>query len=498
MLNFKLIEKSDINKFQKYYDNPEGISLTTNILSAYLWRNEYNIKFALYNNCLIKAYFNDDDSVWGYCLPHGEDIKPAVEEIIKDAHERGQKPFIVMLTDAQRVKLETLFPAEFNYEFSPENQEYVYLSEDLINLSGRKFHAKRNHISKFKNCYPDYRFEEITNSNKEDAYKVMLDWCAENEIDIEHYEEKNAIREALDNIEEFKMHGGIVYVKDKAVAMTLGCEISPIAFDICFEKALREYDGIYAVINNEFAKTLSSYKYINSEEEKAVDLFFDKCFNAKQTYIAKYGEKIISALYLISASFNGQKAHYLCGASTHKDFRKQGIMSKLIKYALEDSAKSGDKYSFLFPANDNLYNYYQNFGYRENCIAYISDFSRNDLLSLQELNFSENNILKQGNDLKNFAVEYYSTYNIKNVKSKNYFALFEENENTAEVFYFEFEKNNLKNMINDILQNTDAEYFKFTHNKIFENAQKIRYGMVKSLESKITVPKDIYIGITLN
>ena len=42
--NFKLIEKSDINKFQKYYDNPEGISLTTNILSAYLWRNEYNIK----------------------------------------------------------------------------------------------------------------------------------------------------------------------------------------------------------------------------------------------------------------------------------------------------------------------------------------------------------------------------------------------------------------------------------------------------------------------
>lgn len=145
------------------------------------------------------------------------------------------------------------------------------MSEDLINLSGRKFHAKRNHISKFKNSYPDYRFEEITNSNKEDAYKVMLDWCAENEIDIEHYEEKNAIREALDNMEEFKMHGGIVYVKDKAVAMTLGCEISPIAFDICFEKALREYDGIYAVINNEFAKTLSSYKYINREEDMGIE-----------------------------------------------------------------------------------------------------------------------------------------------------------------------------------------------------------------------------------
>lgn len=234
------------------------------------------------------------------------------------------------------------------------------------------------------------------------------------------------------------------------------------------------------------------------EDKKACDLFFEKCFSTNNTYVAKYNDKIISALYLIKSNFSGHKAHYLCGAATHKDFRKQGIMGSLIEFALNCAEKKGDEYSFLFPANDNLYNYYQNFGYRENCIAYISDFSRNDLLSLQELNFSENNILKQGNDFKNFAVEYYSTYNIKNVKSKNYFALFEENENTAEVFYFEFEKNNLKNMINDILQNTDAEYFRFTHNKIFENAQKIRYGMVKSLDSKITVPKDIYIGITLN
>lgn len=271
MLNFKLIEKSDIKKFQKYYDNPEGIALDTNILSSYLWRNEYNIKFAFYNNCLIKAYFNDDDSVWGYCLPHGEDIKPAVEAIFSDASERRQKPFIVMLTDAQRVKLETMFPSAFNYEFSPENQEYIYFSDDLINLTGRKFHAKRNHISKFKNAYPDYKFTEITKSNKEDAFEVMLDWCAENKIDTGNYEEKHAIREALDNLEEFNMRGGILYAQGKPAAMTLGYEISPLTFDICFEKALRKYDGIYAVINNEFARTLSSYKYINREEDMGLE-----------------------------------------------------------------------------------------------------------------------------------------------------------------------------------------------------------------------------------
>lgn len=234
------------------------------------------------------------------------------------------------------------------------------------------------------------------------------------------------------------------------------------------------------------------------EEPKAVDLFFDKCFNAKQTYIAKYGEKIISALYLISASFNGQKAHYLCGASTHKDFRKQGIMGSLIEFALNCAEKKGDEYSFLFPANDNLYNYYKKFGYKENCSAFISEFMRDDLISLEELKFNSNNILIQNNDFKKFSAEYYSIYNIKSVGSNNYFALFEENGNTAEVFYFDFKENNFKNMVNDILQNTKAEHFIFTHNRLFNNAQKIRYGMVKPLKSGQAVPTDIYIGITLN
>ncbi len=271
MLNFKLIEKSDIKKIQKYYNNPECISLDNNAVSAYLWRNEYNIKFAFSNSCLIKALFNDNGSVQGYYIPQGENIKAAVEAIFDDAKERGGKPDLIMLSEANRIMLETMFPKKFNYKLTPESQDYIYLSEDLINLSGRKFHSKRNHISKFKNAYPNFKFEKINASNKEDAFQAALEWCLKNKIDIENYQEIKAIREALDNLEEFKMSGGILYVGEKAVAMTLGLEISPIAFDTCFEKALSEYDGAYAVINNEFAKTLSSYKYINREEDMGIE-----------------------------------------------------------------------------------------------------------------------------------------------------------------------------------------------------------------------------------
>lgn len=194
-----------------------------------------------------------------------------MDEIFADADERGIKPHIVLLTTAQRAFLETMYPSKFNYVRSPENQDYIYYSKDLATLAGKKFHAKRNHISRFYRKYTDTCFKTLDNSNKQDAMQVVYDWCKENNINQSTYGELEVIKEALENFEEFKMNGAILYVENRPVAMTLGSEISERVFDVNFEKALREYDGAYAVINNEFAKTLTRYEYINREEDMGIE-----------------------------------------------------------------------------------------------------------------------------------------------------------------------------------------------------------------------------------
>ncbi len=240
--------------------------------------------------------------------------------------------------------------------------------------------------------------------------------------------------------------------------------------------------------------------WLSAFEEKtnAVDLFFDKCFNTQQAYIAKYSDKIVSALYLIDTSFNGQKAHYLCGASTDANFRNKGIMSKLIEFALENATKNGDKYSFLFPANNKLYSYYSKFGYKSNCNAYISKFSRRDLVSFKELSQNNKNKLIWSNHFKSFSNDYYSLYDVKSIKNDRCFALFEENGNAVDIIYFEFNENYFLDFINELLINTKANTFVFMHNGIFEDAQKIPYGMVKALNKETATPEDVYIGITLS
>lgn len=271
MLNFRLIEKNDINYFKQFYDYSEAFGCDVNLLNAYLWRNEYNIKFTVYENTLIKAYFNDDDTVWGYCMPTGKNVKKALVQIMTDAEQRGQKPQIVMLTNAQRALLESTFPSAFEYVRSPENQDYIYLTKDLVMLQGKKFHAKRNHISKFFRTYTDVHFETIDDSNEQDALRVVKDWCDENGYNPKGYEEFAVIKEALEMRSDYGLSGAVLYVDDKPVAMTLGSQISEKVYDINFEKALRQYDGVYAVINNEFAKTLTKYEYINREEDMGIE-----------------------------------------------------------------------------------------------------------------------------------------------------------------------------------------------------------------------------------
>ena len=108
MLSFKKIEQSDINELKKYYDYDECMGCDTNLLNAYLWRNEYNIKFAFYDDTIVKVYCNPDESVWGYCMPTGKNIKGALEEVFKDAEERNGNLRIVMLTNGNRAMLETM------------------------------------------------------------------------------------------------------------------------------------------------------------------------------------------------------------------------------------------------------------------------------------------------------------------------------------------------------------------------------------------------------
>ncbi len=271
MLDFKTPVLDDLAYIRKLCENYGTMGCDFNTANIYIWRNKYNIKICIFDGFLVLAYFRGGKP-WGYCFPIGEgDPTSAVAEIFKDAKHRQIEANFVMLTSAQKQKLVEITGYKFSFKELLGDEDYIYRNYDLSILPGKRFHAKRNHISKFNRSYPNWSFVCIKKENKRDALKVAEKWCKSRDINPHTNEEYKAIGEALENYDQLKMHGGILYVEDEPAAMTMGCEINKKTFDVIFEKALVEYEGVYAKVNNEFVKTLVGFEFINREEDMGIE-----------------------------------------------------------------------------------------------------------------------------------------------------------------------------------------------------------------------------------
>ena len=281
MLNFRKATKEDYPELRDFFDNYGTMGCDCNPANTIIWADKYNIKICYKDGFLIRSFFNEANQLRGYCFPLGNgDLKAIINDIAKDANERETQLVFMMLTSSQCEKLQEVTGWELEFTELFGDEDYIYTNSDLTLLPGKKYHSKRNHISKFNRLFPNWRFDLINNNNMQDAITVVEKWCDNNHIDREDYYEYQAIMMAFDNYKEFRMHGGILYAEDVPVAMTMGAQINKTTFDVSFEKALVQYDGSYAKVNNEFAKTLVGFEYINREE----DLGLESLRKAKLSY----------------------------------------------------------------------------------------------------------------------------------------------------------------------------------------------------------------------
>ena len=125
------------------------------------------------------------------------------------------------------------------------NSDYVYLAENLINLSGNKFHRKKNFVNQFiKNQQFEYRdldasmvclFLEL-----QEAWCELKD-CSEDESLIH---EDWAVFAALKHHEELNFTGGGILINGKVEAFALGEMLNPDTAVIHIEKANPDIPGL--------------------------------------------------------------------------------------------------------------------------------------------------------------------------------------------------------------------------------------------------------------
>lgn len=186
-------------------------------------------------------------------------------------------------------RLQQLFPGKYSMKEDRNNFDYVYLAENLIELTGRKFGAKKNHLNYFLTHYPDYRYLPMTEELIPDCIASAVEWY-ERRGDSSLDYEKFAVLEALNNFKYLGFQGGVIELYGKVEAFSCGEPLNDDTAVIHLEKGNAEIRGLYQMINREFARhAWSQMTYINREE----DMGIEGLRRAKKTYnpikmIAKY------------------------------------------------------------------------------------------------------------------------------------------------------------------------------------------------------------------
>ncbi|NLN75865.1 MAG: DUF2156 domain-containing protein [Armatimonadetes bacterium] len=203
-------------------------------------------------------------------------IKPVVEEMIR----RSDRPVIF-----ERISGEAggeMKDIGLIVEYDPDNSDYVYAAQDLIELAGRRFDGKRNFIARARSQI-EYEYVKMDESVAVECEAFADLWCEHKMCEtIEGLrKERCAVNQMLTNFDSLGIVGGAIRAGGAIVAFSLGEKLNDDTLVIHAEKAHTQIDGLYQLINNEFCKAeAQSYKYVNREQ----DLGIPGLRKAKQSY----------------------------------------------------------------------------------------------------------------------------------------------------------------------------------------------------------------------
>jgi hypothetical protein len=217
-------------------------------------------------------------------LPLGqdEDVPRALNKLYAYFQENNW-PFIIRDVEASVVDvIRKNNPEGFKFIEDRGNFDYVYNAQDLIELRGRRYHGKKNHVNTFRNTYGNYVNLPLNQDMVDACIEYETAWFEQREAADDSLQiEKQAVIEALRNFSALKLAGTVIFVDNKVVAFTFGERLNEDTAVVHVEKADPNYKGLYAVINQEFCRdNWQNMKYVNRQE----DLGIPGLIKAKQSY----------------------------------------------------------------------------------------------------------------------------------------------------------------------------------------------------------------------
>ena len=253
--------------------------------AQYMWREINRFSWDIVGDYMCISGISHLELEDGIILPFlfppltktGEYDKESLRETIfrcKEHFDKQGQPFSLRLVPFHLVEIIKDAVPELSWKDDRPNYDYIYLTQDLIELKGRDFHGKKNHLNYFHKTF-DYRYVKMTSSMADDAMRFIDEFNKRKEVPPSEMEmlkmEEEAMKDVFQNLEKVGYEAGAILIDDKIEALAIGGRLGNKMVTEHVEKANVNFRGLYQAINNEFCKNTAAWaKYINREEDMGI------------------------------------------------------------------------------------------------------------------------------------------------------------------------------------------------------------------------------------
>ena len=403
-MEFKKLEFSDLELIRKYYTEYTNMTCDRTIGGSFMWRDYFYTMYSLLDETLVMKCIKDGETV--FCFPMGKEVDKALLAIEEYCRTEGISPEFVSLSKDEMEYLKNRYPNATVTE-NRDWSDYLYLTTDHANFTGRKFTTQRNHINKFMRAYENWEFKKIDKDTLKDVKTFYADYekrFAKGEKTA--VEEQEKTNEVLDKYEMYGFIGYVLYVNDRVVGFSIGEILGDVMF-IHVEKADKDMEGVNTMLVMQFAKQFEGkVTYLNREEDvgdmglrysktkyrpidmvykyevnfkrvevlddpkksrtlyeksfedtkEFVDFYYEKMVQRNRVLALKVQDEIAAMLHIVPKFFcRLQDVDYYFAIATAEKHRKKGYMARLIKKAMKLSYASEKGLVYLVPAKKGLY-----------------------------------------------------------------------------------------------------------------------------------------------
>lgn len=273
---FHPLTLSDKALIQERVLHTERRNCDLNFMNLISWRFLYDTEVADYDGWLLFRF--KADGHLAYLSPVGDgDWGEVMAALVDDSEHQGH-PFL-MLGVCQNAlnKLDEVLPGYFYATADRSYTDYIYRRESLATLSGKKLQPKRNFANRFASHYPDFTTAPLTRELIPQCIELDEKWADQKAVETDAgrytYEaERRSLLTVFENWEALDGRGLVLQTGGEIVAFTYGGPVNYDTFDTCVEKADTSYEGAFAMINREFARSLpEQYVYVNREEDLGIE-----------------------------------------------------------------------------------------------------------------------------------------------------------------------------------------------------------------------------------